>query len=81
MCFGIACSFASFVFANTTSAASPAQRGKAPQAIALGRTGFDDGFGAQLQRVIATYCICKEYGFDYVHTPLANIEYQGCNHA
>lgn len=58
--------------------AQPREEKRRPRAIALTRrTGFDDGFGAQLQRVIATYCICKEYGFDYVHTPLANIEYQG----
>jgi len=46
--------------------------------LALTRaTGFNDGFGAQLQRVLAVYCICREYGFDYVHTPLEDIEYQG----
>ena len=58
----------------TQAAASP----RRPRPIALTRrTGFDDGFGAQLQRVLATYCICQEFGYDYVHTPLANIEYQG----
>ena len=49
-----------------------------PKSIALTRKpGFNDGFGAQLQRVLAVYCICQEYGYDYVHTPLADIEYQG----
>ena len=36
-----------------------------PRPIALTRrTGFDDGFGAQFQRVLATYCVCQEFGFD-----------------
>ena len=46
--------------------------------LALTRaSGFDDGFGAQLQRLLGVYAICQEYGYDYVHTPLAAIEYQG----
>ena len=27
--------------------------------------------------MLATYCVCQEFCFDYVHTPLAKIEYQG----
>ena len=41
------------------------------------RPGFNDGFGAQLQRLLAIYAICREFKYDYVHTPLVDIEYQG----
>lgn len=33
-----------------------------------------DGFGGQLHRTIMTYCICKEFGFSYLHTPMKEIE-------
>ena len=41
------------------------------------KTGFNDGFGAQYQRILGVYALCKEYGLTYVHTPFENIEYQG----
>ena len=41
------------------------------------KTNINDGFGAQYQRILGTYCICKEYGFKYLHTPFSDIEYQG----
>lgn len=37
----------------------------------------DGGFGAQYNRILAVYCICKEYGFKYLHSPIKNIHYQG----
>ena len=37
----------------------------------------NDGFGAQLQRIIGIYCVCVQYGFIYVHTPMEAIDYQG----
>ena len=39
--------------------------------------GFNDGFGAQLQRLLALVAISRTYGFAYFHTPLTAIEYQG----
>ena len=67
-------------------APSKPRRNKPPTAaevrppIALTRrVGFDDGFGAQLQRILAIYGMCIEYGYKYVHTPLRDIEYQGLN--
>lgn len=41
------------------------------------KTGFNDGFGAQYQRIIGVYCICKELGLEYLHTSFDDIEYQG----
>lgn len=41
------------------------------------KTGFNDGFGAQYQRMIGIYSLCKEFDLIYVHTPFENIEYQG----
>ena len=41
------------------------------------KTGFNDGFGAQYQRMIGIYSLCKEFELVYVHTPFENIEYQG----
>lgn len=40
-------------------------------------TGLNDGFGAQYQRILGIYSICKEYDIPYYHTPLLDIEYQG----
>ena len=41
------------------------------------KTGHDDGFGAQYQRIIGVYCICMEFNIPYLHTPLKTIWYQG----
>lgn len=40
-------------------------------------TKLHDGFGAQYQRMLGIYSICKEFGYGYVHTPFQSIEYQG----
>ena len=36
-----------------------------------------DGFGAQYQRMLGIYSICKKYNFIYIHSPMQDIEYQG----
>jgi hypothetical protein len=41
------------------------------------KPGHNDGFGAQYQRIIGIYCICKAYNIKYLHSPFADIEYQG----
>tara|TARA_B110000977_G_C11091282_1_gene496987 strand:- start:6517 stop:7425 length:909 start_codon:yes stop_codon:yes gene_type:complete len=41
------------------------------------KSDLHDGFGAQYQRILGVYSICKKYNFNYVHTPLYDIEYQG----
>jgi hypothetical protein len=41
------------------------------------KSKLHDGFGAQYQRILGVYSICKKYNFGYIHTPLHNIEYQG----
>ena len=33
----------------------------------------DDGTGAQIQRILGIYAICKKYGFFYLHTPIKNL--------
>lgn len=33
----------------------------------------DDGTGAQVQRILGIYAICKKYGFNYLHTPIKNL--------
>lgn len=40
-------------------------------------TEHNDGFGAQYQRILGIYSICKELDILYYHTPFHNIEYQG----
>lgn len=40
-------------------------------------TGHNDGFGAQFQRILGIYSICKKYNIEYYHTKLEDIEYQG----
>lgn len=40
-------------------------------------TGHNDGFGAQYQRILGIYSICRELNIPYYHTPLSDIEYQG----
>ena len=39
--------------------------------------GHNDGFGAQYQRILGIYCICKKYNLLYYHTPLDDIWFQG----
>ena len=39
--------------------------------------GHNDGFGAQYQRILGIYCICKAFNIHYIHTPFSDIEYQG----
>jgi len=39
--------------------------------------GHNDGFGAQYQRIIGIYCICKAYNIKYLHREFDDIEYQG----
>lgn len=41
------------------------------------KTGHNDGFGAQYQRILGIYSICKEYNVGYIHTGFLDIEYQG----
>ena len=41
------------------------------------KPGHNDGFGAQYQRIIGIYCICKAYNIKYLHCPFSDIEYQG----
>jgi hypothetical protein len=33
----------------------------------------DDGTGAQIQRILGIYAVCKEYGLGYVHRPIKNL--------
>jgi hypothetical protein len=33
----------------------------------------DDGTGAQIQRILGIYAICRKYGFHYLHTPIKNL--------
>lgn len=33
----------------------------------------DDGTGAQIQRILGIYAICRKYGFFYLHTPIKNL--------
>lgn len=33
----------------------------------------DDGTGAQIQRILGIYAICRKYGFSYIHTPIKNL--------
>ena len=40
-------------------------------------TGHNDGFGSQYQRILGAYSICKHFDIEYIHTPIADIEYQG----
>ena len=40
-------------------------------------TGHNDGFGAQYQRILGIYSLCKKYNLQYYHTKLQDIEYQG----
>ena len=40
-------------------------------------TGHNDGFGAQYQRILGIYSLCKKYNVQYYHTKLEDIEYQG----
>ena len=42
-------------------------------------TEKNDGFGAQYQRILGIYSICKELDILYYHTPFFDIEYQGLN--
>ncbi len=37
----------------------------------------NDGFGAQYQRILGIYCICKEHNIQYLHTGISDIGYQG----
>jgi hypothetical protein len=49
----------------------PVERPRRSRRLALTRAaGFNDGFGAQLQRVLGVYCVCREFGYDYCHTPV-----------
>ena len=41
--------------------------------------GHNDGFGAQYQRILGIYSICKEYDIGYYHTEISDIGYQGVN--
>jgi hypothetical protein len=40
-------------------------------------TSHKDGFASQLQRVVSIYCLAKEFGCEYIHSPFLDIEYQG----
>ena len=40
-------------------------------------SNLHDGFGAQYQRILGVYSICKEYNYGYIHTKFQDIEYQG----
>lgn len=42
-------------------------------------TEHNDGFGAQYQRILGIYSICRELDILYYHTPFCDIEYQGLN--
>ena len=48
-----------------------------PRIALTRRADMQDGFGAQLHRTLAVYCLCKELGFEYVHTPMVDISNQG----
>lgn len=41
------------------------------------KSNLHDGFGAQYQRILGVYSICKAFNYVYIHTPLRDIEYQG----
>ena len=40
---------------------------------------FQDGFGAQYQRILGIYAICKHFNIAYYHTNFTDIHYQGLN--
>ncbi len=42
-------------------------------------THCQDGFGAQYQRILGIYSICKEFNILYYHSGFNNIDYQGLN--
>lgn len=48
-----------------------------PRIALTRRADMQDGFGAQLHRMLAVYCLCREHGFEYVHTPMVDISNQG----
>ena len=41
------------------------------------QTGGNDGFGAQYQRILGVYAISRALNISYMHTPFADIDYQG----
>jgi len=56
---------------------NPDQNRSKKNIVLTRKTGHNDGFGAQLQRILGVYCICKEYNLKYFHTPMVDIGYQG----
>ena len=48
---------------------------ESPYTVFLTRkAGFNDGFGSQFKSLLGVYCLCKEYGFQYIHTPFDSVE-------
>lgn len=45
--------------------------------LTYNNSSFTDGAGAQLQRILGIYALCKLLGCRYVHSPLSEIGYQG----
>ena len=41
------------------------------------KTGHNDGFGSQFQRVLGIFCLAKEYNLQYLHVPFVDVGYQG----
>ena len=42
-------------------------------ALAYNADENDDGTGAQIQRILGIYAVCKKFGFNYVHMPIKNL--------
>jgi hypothetical protein len=42
-------------------------------ALAYNSDENDDGTGAQIQRIMGIYAVCKKFGFNYVHMPIKNL--------
>ena len=45
-----------------------------PTVVVTKGVGINDGFGSQFFIYIEIYCICKEYGWGYLHTPFESVE-------
>lgn len=45
--------------------------------LTYNNSGFTDGAGAQLQRIISIYLIAKHYNIAYIHSKLFRMSYQG----
>ena len=45
--------------------------------LTYANTAHTDGLAAQLYRIYGIYCLARAFGFEYLHTPLARIDFQG----